>query len=191
MSSQTSHISVLNYSANARKEALLERLGGAETLHRAVNGFYDRLVRDRELEPFFRHTNIEMLKWHQFNFMSIAFQYVPQNFNVRDLILTKHRRMFEQMQGGLTTHHLDLLLHHFESTLKELNVDETIIQDAMTMLESVRPVFEEGQQLAADKRRRSMMRTRAHAVMLTIASGAAAYLLFYKFHHQSHTRQVK
>lgn len=142
---------VLHSHANAtRKDALLDKLGGNHMLHAAVDQFYDRLVADPELQPFFAHSDIQLLKWHQFNFMSIAFAHVPEDFNVAELILKKHARFFAM---GMNETHFDLVIEHFKMTLKDLGIAENLIQDAVDMLSPIRPVFQEGAAEAAARKR--------------------------------------
>ena len=57
----------LNSSNNAHKEELMRKLGGKDMLHAAVDKFYDKLTADPVLEPFFRNSDVHLLKWHQFN----------------------------------------------------------------------------------------------------------------------------
>ena len=42
-------------------------------MHAAVDNFYDKLAADPMLAPFFQNSDINLLKWHQFNMMSVAF----------------------------------------------------------------------------------------------------------------------
>lgn len=59
-------------SKSVKEKLLLERIGGTEALRAAVDEFYSRLLEDEALKPFFEGVNIKLLKWHQYNFMSIA-----------------------------------------------------------------------------------------------------------------------
>jgi truncated hemoglobin YjbI len=80
-SSSSSKAGVLQSGIAARKETLLLKLGGKDVLHKAVDTFYDQLVKEPELEDFFRDIpDVSILKWHQFNFMSVAFAPIPENF---------------------------------------------------------------------------------------------------------------
>ncbi|WP_136715775.1 group I truncated hemoglobin [Halorientalis salina] len=46
-------------------ETLYDRLGGREAIRAVVDDFYDRLLDDDELGPFFENTDMESLKEHQ------------------------------------------------------------------------------------------------------------------------------
>lgn len=80
--------------------------------------------------------------------MSIAFHDIPQGFDLRDLILRRHVRLFEQGLNGQT---YDLVLEHFGGTLRDLNVSEDSIQDALAIVQPYRAIFEEGAAIAAQK----------------------------------------
>jgi hypothetical protein len=96
-SSSSSKAGVLRSGIAARKDTLLLKLGGKDVLHKAVDTFYDQLVKDPELEFFFRDIpDVSILKWHQFNFMSVAFAPVPENFGTT--------KIFTRMQKFLRVH---------------------------------------------------------------------------------------
>lgn len=139
--SSSSSAGVLHSNANARKEALLTKLGGTHMLHAAVDHFYDKLVADPELQRFFAHTDIQMLKWHQYNFMSIAFAHVPADFDVAELILKRHARFFAI---GMNEVHFDLVINHFRLTLQELGTSDVLTEEAVDILLPIRKVFQQG-----------------------------------------------
>lgn len=145
-------IGVLNSSINANKETVLSKLGGKEMLRIAVDQFYIRLVNDIVLQPYFNTTDIPILKWHQFNFMSIAFSndnVIPDDFDMSTLILNKHKYLFDM---GLNETHFDLMMKHFVDTLHDLNIKDDLINEALYMLSPVRKVFLQGSTLAKAKR---------------------------------------
>lgn len=172
-STSTSSTAILNSNANAHKDWLLNKIGGKHILHQAVDLFYRKLVEDPHLEPFFRHANVAILKWHQFNIMSIAFTQVPDNVNVKDLILSKHRPLFEQHYCGLNETHFDIVLQHFCDTLTELDVDSNVIEDAKAVVAPLRDVFAHGQAAAQQQRQSQQQRRQA----LLVAGGAAMVVL--------------
>ena len=51
---------------------LYERIGGEEGIERLVNVFYDRVVAEPELAPFFTHAPMDRLKMMQKEFFSEA-----------------------------------------------------------------------------------------------------------------------
>jgi hemoglobin len=147
---------LLHYGANERKHIMLKKLGGQKSLAEATDKFYDRQVRDERLLKFFRGADLAILKWHQFNLMSIAFTEVPENFDARHLILNRHRRMFDE---GLDESYFDVVVDHFTATLTEMNVDPALIEDARYVIIPLREVFLQGA-LEAKERKRAQYRKR-------------------------------
>jgi hemoglobin len=141
---------VLNYGANARKDELLEKIGGKKVLHDAVDRFYGRLLQDPELGRFFTGSNLLLLKWHQFNFMSIAFSSVPEDLDLQQLILEKHKRLFENI--GLNEKHFDIMIKHLRETFEELNIEKDLINHATSVLAPLRVVFKNGAEEAKARR---------------------------------------
>ena len=169
----------LNSSNNSQKDALIEKLGGKDRLHVAVDQFYDKLARDPVLSPFFKNSDVQLLKWHQFNFMSIAFSQVPETFDVEELILKKHARFFDI---GMNTEHFDLVLRHFVSTLTELGIASGIVKEALAMLLSLRPVFERGVEEAASRHRAA--RRNQYIYVTTVAAIVSAITVQVAMHHR-------
>jgi hemoglobin len=129
---------------------MLAKLGGQEVLQKATDQFYDKQLNDDRLMKFFRGTDMAILKWHQFNLMSIAFTHVPKEFDVYHLIIVRHQKLFDD---GLSEYEFDIVMGHFESTLKEMNIlDESVIEEALSVVRPLRKVFIEGAQMARDRR---------------------------------------
>uniref|UniRef100_A0A7S2U6T4 Uncharacterized protein n=1 Tax=Attheya septentrionalis TaxID=420275 RepID=A0A7S2U6T4_9STRA len=129
---------LLHYGANERRAIMLEKLGGKEVLQKAVDQFYERQIHDERLMIFFRGTDISILKWHQFNLMSISFTGVPHNFDVEHLILNRHETLFDQ---GLNQDHFDMVLQHFSDTLTDMKVDPSLTEEALEIISPLRDVF--------------------------------------------------
>lgn len=82
--------------------------------------------------------------------MSIAFHDIPENFDIRDLILRRHPKLFEAGLNGKT---YDRVLEHFCGTLRDLDVSEDTIKDALSIVKPYRDVFDEGAAIAAEQKR--------------------------------------
>ncbi len=137
---------------------MLEKLGGQDTLRKAVDIFYEKQLSDPALKAFFEGANIQILKWHQFNLMSIAFTAVPEQLDVAALIMAKHQRLFDE---GLSEEHFDIVIKHFRDTLRELDVDDSLTEEAVAVVMPLRQFFAQG---AADaKIRQQDIRWRQHA----------------------------
>lgn len=63
------HSSVAPVTAEA---TLYERLGGQEAIDAVVDEFYDRVLADEDLQPYFAETDTEALRDHQSAFMTFV-----------------------------------------------------------------------------------------------------------------------
>ena len=45
-----------------KQQTLFERLGGEAAIAELIHDFYDRVLADPELKPFFKHTSIDKLR---------------------------------------------------------------------------------------------------------------------------------
>ena len=103
--------------------------------------------------------------------MSIAFHDIPEGFDIRDLILRRHPRLFEAGLNGKT---YDRVLEHFCGTLRDLKVPEESIQDALCIVKPYRAIFQEGAEIAAQKREQTKRSNRLW--QLAIAGAFVVYL---------------
>jgi hemoglobin len=162
-------VGVLNSQTHAHKSTLLHKLGGSERLREAVDIYYDKIAQDSLLAPFFVQTDMKLLKWHQFNFLSIAFDNrITNNFDLTELILNRHEQMFE---SGLSEIHFDAMMTHFKLTFLELNIPNCLIDEALLILRRLRPAFVEGA-IQARKKKQTMKRL----TTIHFAVGAAALI---------------
>lgn len=168
-------IGVLNSETNAHKQTLLHKLGGREMLRLAVDRFYDRLVQDKQLQPFFGSTNMQLLKWHQFNFMSIAFDNtITHDYDMSTLILERHRNLFD---SGLNEAHFDAMMNCFVFTLQDLKIKQELIDEALSILNRLRPAFVQGSALARNRKEQRKIRCaiQASAVIALIGIGIVRF----------------
>jgi len=138
-------------------------------------------VSDPVLQPFFQNSDIQLLKWHQFNFMSIAFSHVPETVDVEELVLKKHARFFDV---GMNVTHFDLVLQHFESALNELGIAHETIQEAVNVLLPMRPVFQRGVEEAAARKRAALRLHYIFTATVAATVGAIALHWFMRHHHR-------
>mmetsp|Transcript_238 Transcript_238/g.636 ORF Transcript_238/g.636 Transcript_238/m.636 type:complete len:354 (-) Transcript_238:1726-2787(-) len=132
-------------SAEEEKEeetrTLLKRLGGEAALEAAVDIFYDKLVADADLAPFFAGRDMDQLKHHQRQFMTIAFTKIPDSLDVGKFMFEKHEKLFLM---GLSEMHFDGVAGHFIATLNSMGVEQKLIDEAVAVIAPLRPIFEQG-----------------------------------------------
>lgn len=124
---------------SAADTTLLERLGGEPALRAAVEIFYDRLLDEKSLLPYFEGVSIEKLREHQYNFMAIAFTNIPDDLDVIALITDAHSRLFAM---GLDETHFDTVAGHLVGTLAGLGVPQMEIDEAVSIVGPLRTCFE-------------------------------------------------
>jgi hemoglobin len=162
----------LHHSALERRRVMLEKLGGDEKRREAIEIFYKKQMDDERLMHFFEGTDVEIIKWHQFNLMSIAFTELPKTFDVSGLLLTRHKNLFD---SGLSEEHFDIVSKHFTDTLEEMHVDHELVKEALEVVMPLRNVFQEGARQA--KARREADEFRGRLKMAALAAVAAVLVL--------------
>jgi hemoglobin len=123
------------------KQHLLDKIGGPAALEAAVDIFYERMLGDPYLTTFFKNTNINKLKKHQRDFLTLALTEVPPDVNVPELLATKHAFLFKK---GLNETHFDSVAGHLMTTLKDLQVRDDYVDQVIAIIAPLRVVFEEG-----------------------------------------------
>ncbi len=114
-------------------DRLYEKVGGTKTIQKLVRIFYDRVLADPRLAPFFPNTNMDALRAKQVMFL-IMLLGQTRTFSGQDLVVA-HAGTRAQ---GLADEHFDALLGHFEASLQELDVAEDYIRDVLARLETTR-----------------------------------------------------
>ena len=114
-------------------DQLYEKVGGSKIINELVQLFYDRVLADPRLGPFFQHTDTATLRAQQAMFIAMLLG-GARSFSGRDL-KTAHAGARAQ---GLDDGHFDALLGHFETSLQELDVAEDYIREVLALLETTR-----------------------------------------------------
>ena len=112
---------------------LYEKVGGADTIRELVRIFYDRVLADPHLAPFFPETDMESLRAKQVMFLTMLMGRT-RTFSGKDLSAA-HAGARAQ---GLTDEHFDALLGHFEASMRDLGVADDYIREVIARLQSTR-----------------------------------------------------
>jgi methyl-accepting chemotaxis protein len=113
--------------------SLFERIGGAPTVDAAVGIFYDKVLGDETLAPFFDGIDMDRQRGMQRNFMTTAFG-GPSNYTGRDL-RAAHAPLVAQ---GLNEIHFNSVAGHLQATLEELGVPDELLEEVMTTVASTK-----------------------------------------------------
>jgi hemoglobin len=126
-------------------ESVLHRLGGPAAVEATIDRFYDKVVRDTFLAPFFARTNLADLKVHQTHFILLAFtNLLPSEDDYQQVcayLIKHHQRLF---RIGLNETHFDRVAGHLVVSLHELHVKPTLVDEVAATLLPLRPAFHEG-----------------------------------------------
>lgn len=111
-------------------KSLYARLGGEEALEAVVDRFYERVLADEDLRPYFEDTSMDDLREHQTQFLA-AVTGGPVEWGGRNM---------ERAHADLdvTTGDFEQVAEHLEDTLVEFEVPEaerTEVMEAVAMLE--------------------------------------------------------
>lgn len=113
--------------------ALYEKLGGEKAVDAAVDIFYEKVINDADLAPFFDGINLERQRKMQKAFLTVAFG-GPNNYSGRGM-RAAHAR---PVAIGLNESHFNKVAEHLQRTLLELSVPYDLIQEVMNIAASTK-----------------------------------------------------
>jgi hemoglobin len=113
--------------------SLYERLGGEAALQAAVVLFYEKVMADPSVAPFFDGLDLDALIRKQLAFMTMAFG-GPHHYTGHTLRIS-HARLVGK---GLGDVHYDAMLQHLRSTLAELDIDKQAASEIVEFVEARR-----------------------------------------------------
>jgi len=113
-------------------ENLYDLIGGQETIKAATERFYERVLEDDMLRPFFGHTDIAHLRSRQV--MLISMLLGGSAYTGKDI----HSAHAHARDRGLSDAHFDMFLQHFRAALEEVGVEPENAEKVMKPLESKR-----------------------------------------------------
>jgi len=105
---------------------LFERIGGEQMIAEVVDDFYDRVLADPELKPFFRNTSIDKLRSMQREFFGAALD-GPTTYTGKPLSHVHHGR-------GITKHHFTLFVNHLLDTLRDRGINDQDVTDIISRI---------------------------------------------------------
>lgn len=113
-----------------RKKSLYTAIGGANAVDAAVELFYEKVLADPELDPFFTNTDMAKQKAHQKAFLTKALG-GKSNYKGRGLRLA-HEGL------GIIGDHFDKVAGHLAEALNELGVDTGLVDQVITAVAGLR-----------------------------------------------------
>ncbi len=113
--------------------SLYEQIGGEAAVEAAVDLFYRKVLRDPSLNIFFDDTDMAGQRQKQKAFLTMVFG-GPNSYTGKDL-RQAHRHLVEQ---GMNEIHFNSVAAHLADTLKELEVDQKLIDEVMAIAGSTK-----------------------------------------------------
>ncbi|MFT3925282.1 MAG: group 1 truncated hemoglobin [Myxococcales bacterium] len=110
-----------------------ERIGGEDAILAAATLFYEKVLADPELAPFFAGLDMSQQIRKQVALMAWAFG-GPQKYTYRGL----NEAHAGLRAKGLNDRHFDAVAGHLAATLKELGVPDDLAGEAMAIVASTR-----------------------------------------------------
>lgn len=101
-------------------DTLWDRIGGQDGVDALLKAFYDRVLGDPDLAPFFEHVPMDRLRRMQSEFFSTALG-GPLTYSGRPLAHVHHGM-------GIKAMHVQLFVDHLLATLKGTDLSEQDIQ---------------------------------------------------------------
>lgn len=112
---------------------LFERLGGADAVNAAVDTFYRKVLADDRVNYFFDDVDMEKQIQKQKGFLTMVFG-GSNHYTGKDM-REGHRHLIKK---GLNDSHVDTIIEHLGSTLKELGAKDEDITEVAAIANSVR-----------------------------------------------------
>lgn len=114
-------------------DSLFDRIGGSGAVDAAVDIFYDKVISDAHINGFFEGVDMPKQMRKMKSFLSYAFG-ANTPFKGESMRVA-HERLVQQ---GLNDSHFDAVKNHIDTTLKELNVAQPLINEVLDITESTR-----------------------------------------------------
>jgi hemoglobin len=111
---------------NATEPSLYDRLGGEPAIDALTTAFYDRVLGDIELKPFFEHTSMGKLRAMQREFLCAALG--------GPVIYTGKPIAYVHQGRGITAQHFAKFVQHFLETLRDFGVSDEDADEVIARL---------------------------------------------------------
>lgn len=118
-------------SDDGTQESLFDRLGGEGSIKNVVNDFYERVLADADLAPYFVDVDMKSLRQHQFEMISAATG-GPLQYTGREMG-SAHADL------GIAPEHFDRVVMHLVASLGAAGVAEGDIADVAAALGPLKP----------------------------------------------------
>lgn len=98
------------------QQSIYERIGGQATVDKLIDTFYERVLSDPELKPFFEHSAMDKQRKMQKEFFSAALG--------GPLVYSGASLQAAHAGRGITSHHLTRFTEHLIQSLKAYQISD-------------------------------------------------------------------
>ena len=106
--------------------SLYERIGAGSAITAVVDAFYERVLDDKSLRPYFKRTNLDWLKESQVQFFSQALG-GPGDYAGRDMS-DAHEHL------NIKAKDFDRVAKHLVASLKGAGVDDELVDEVIALI---------------------------------------------------------
>ena len=114
-------------------DKLYEIIGGRDTIQAAVDLFYQKVLTDPSMKPFFDGADMSHLRAGQAMFLTMLLG--GKTVYAGRKLDAAHAR---PRAAGMTDAHFDTFLVHFRSSLEAVGVETAAIEDVLAQIETTR-----------------------------------------------------
>ena len=127
------------------QSSLADRMGGTPVLKKSLDDFYDKVMKEPTIGPFFKGVKPGSIKNHVLKFLRFFLADGRMTAEVTDVMLEKHMELFEDR--GLSETHFDIFVGMLKDSFKEKGgVQDEHITELEEMLLPLRQIFVLGAQ---------------------------------------------
>lgn len=108
------------------EKTLLDKIGGKSTLNEIVEHWYERILNDTELSPFFEKTDINWLKQKIVSFLEALL--IEGAYKVEEQLHQAHAHL------GIQIEHFNAFIGHLDMALDASQIDEDIIENIIDLI---------------------------------------------------------
>lgn len=108
------------------EKTLLDKIGGKSRLSEIVNHWYDRILKDTELSPFFEKTDINWLKQKIVRFLEVLL--IEGAYKMDGQIHKAHAHL------GIQISHFNAFIGHLDMALDASSIDSDIVEDIIDLV---------------------------------------------------------
>ena len=114
-------------------ESLYDRIGGDYAVNAVVDSFYEKVLRDDRIRGYFDDISMNAQIGNHKSFLKMAFG--DRSVYDAERLRSAHAPLVARGMGDI---HVDILIEHMESTLKEQKVPNALIEEAVTIINGYR-----------------------------------------------------